>query len=360
MPRGLRIGASPDPLAGTALYAEAIALSVGGNTSLVSSSIPTITFGSTGTSEQDFWEWQAHGHFDALNGIVHVMGKPQAADESWAHRYYTLSTNSWTNGGDGMWNNFGHIYGNIAIDPLTGDFFCVRGGMNQDPGTYDNPKRVRWWKKSTNSWGTNLAPVSQDIYASGLADNGNGVVFHPNLYGVGDGGLIISTQFRTLYWRKSTDAVDNDGSQSTDQYGAQYGVGVYWPELDAAILGGAGGNSLLKVVSNGTSTPTSTDLGAPIIPTSSETRLSGSDHGSLHVHPGDPTRLILVEHTGSKWYTTTNGSTWTRQDTTHGGHPFSSSTPFTVVSLPELGCLWALGYNGAGNAPTSVLWKPNV
>lgn len=303
--------------------------------------------------QQDVWEWQAHGHYDPVRKIVHVMGKPANNDSTWSHRYWIETSAAWTDGGSNMWANFGHVYGNLAINPSNGDLFIARGGLN---GAGQDAKRLRRWRYADRSWGY-LVPSNGDIYGSGLQDVANGVACHPHWFGTDDPLVAIDTNFRAMAVRVNTDQVF-DMSHADTAYGQEYGVGVYPRRWDCLLLGGAGGQPLLKLTKNGTSTPTQTSWATPPIPTTGNTDTGAGGFGSLHEDPTDPSRLILVERGGSyRWWTANEAGTFTRRDTQLGAHPFQFR-PFTVVSLVEYGVLWALGYNDTGPVARSRLWKP--
>lgn len=343
-------------LGSSALYTAAAALSAGDDAAF-STSLVYFDDGAT-TSEEASWEWQSHGLFDATRGYAHIFGKAASQDSTWSHRYFDVAANVWHDGGTNMWDNIGHIYGNIGLDSSTGDCYIARGGL--DGNSVDNYKRLRRWDFATKSWGSNLVPVSQDIYASGLAQMGNGLAYHPDLFGSGDGGLVLDTDFRFCYWRKSTDAIFDTSHASQSQYGAQYGIGIYWADQNCIIVGGAGGKPLAKITPNGTSTPNSTTFATPPISVEGNTS-AASNFGSLHVHPGDPTKLILVEARGSRrWYTCNSSGTFTRQDTTYGAHPFNFSGPYVVIPIAGQGAFWCLGFNGTTSTTYSRLWKPSV
>lgn len=313
----------------------------------------------TGWTQAD-WEWQTCGFWDPIHNLVHVMGKP-VGNTAWAHRWYALVSNTWNTGLSGGWNNSGHVYGNSAIDPSTGDLYCVRGGLDGAGGSVENPERARWWKYSLQDW-SSLSPTTQDIYPGGaLVSMGNGLSYHPNLYGVGVGGWVLSTSFRTCFWRKDTDAVA-DVSHAEDRYGNREGVGCYFPANDSSYVGGADGNLLLKVTPHATpgSAPVLTEMSSPPISLRGNSDAGAGGFGSLHVHPANSTKLIIVERGNSttstyRWWTSTDGDTWSLGS---GNHPFSFR-PYVVISIPELGVLWALGENDVPT-PTfySRVWKP--
>lgn len=342
---------------GTALAGQAIAVALGTIGAPAGSALATAAAGlSSGQSVSfspqssfsiDDLEWQTSFHHDDLNGRIHLMGKPQNAAQAWGHQYYTIATNTWGTLTDGMWNNDGHIYGNTAIDYTTGDLFQLRNLAGE------NGRRARWWKHSLQNWNS-LAPVSQDIYGGAMNDTPNGLAFHPNLYGSGVKGLIWADQVSVLCHRFSNDSVQRI-AVGTDDYGTKEGAGVYWPAQDCVLIGGSHPSGhLARIDPNGGSTPTLTDLGQPTIRVQGASSLSGAGFGSLHVHPGNPSKVIIVETIGQRVYESSNGTSWTRV----ADHPFNR-VPRVVCSLRgSLGCLWAIGRDASGNF--GRLYRPAI
>lgn len=306
--------------------------------------IPDPSFGSPDIA------WQTAFFHDDVNGFVHLMGKPANADQAWGHQRYTVASSTWKLMGSGMWNNPGHIYGNFTMDYATGDIFQGRGGW--DKSGADAYRRIRWWRHASGSWG--LAPTARDLVAPSIAmvTHLNGVVWHPNLYGPGDGGLVVDSQFRTMFWRKSTDSVE-EWQHSGSTSGGKEGAGVYWPKQDAAYVGGSDGEQLLKITPNGGNRPIVTAVGVPPLRTAGNSHSGSSNFGSLHVHPGNPDKLLILETNGPRVFSTTNGTSWTLV----GNHPFTR-VPRVVCSLRGgLGCFWAVGREDGG-AGFSQLWRP--
>lgn len=323
--------------------------------------------------------WQTCFHHDERHGLIHLMGKPANANRSWHHQIYAIAENRWTVAGRGMWNNYGHIFGAFTMDHATGDLFVWRGGMNSPRN--DHYRRAAWWKYETKEWG--YTPV--DIFDGPLISHPNGSAWHPNLYGRGDGGLVLDMSTHTLFWRKSNNAVESI-PHPRDAFGNMLGVGVYWPARDAVIVGGSprgarrwsggegswkdlldtaesGPGTLLKVTPNGGRTPRVEELPRPPIVLAGDSPLepglyehvrkqTGGRFGSLHVHPGNPEKLLIVETVGPGAWTSEDGATWKRIE----DHPFTA-IPRVICSLRAgWGALWAIGKDRERN--TSTLWKP--
>lgn len=299
--------------------------------------------------------WQTAFYHDDTNGLIHLMGKPANAATSWKHQYFNVATSTWTVVSAGQWNNDGHIYGNFTMDFVTGDVFQQRSSAGSD-----NPRRLRWWKYANRASGAaawTVAPATQDIYSGAMETHANGVCYHPNLYGPGDGGTIWNEQNWLYYWRKSTDAPTRITSGYAG-YGDKQGANVYWPFHDAAFVGGSIGRPLARITPNPTvgGTPILTTMNTPPIETAGNSHLGGGGFGSLHVHPVTPSKLLLLETAGSRaWTGTMSGATitWTQI----ANHPFAQ-VPRVICSLRGgLGCIWAIGRTDAG-VNFSTLWKP--
>ena len=292
--------------------------------------------------------WQTDFYHDPANERIHLLGKPHYSNTGWTHQYFDLRINAWVpvTSGISSWNQYGHIYGGTAFDEASGDLY-----QNISLNGADTSRRVHHFRHSSQSWDSR-APTNSPISTGSLNSTWNGLAWHPNLYGSGDGGLVIGQPAAFFFWRKSTDTVDR-ANHPINTYGGKEAAAIYWPAKDAVIIGGSGGN-LAMVTSNGSSTPTVTKLPPPPVRTAGESSL-GSGFGSIHVHPGNPNKIMIVESVGQRTWTSTNGSTWTRVS----DHPFDF-TPRVVCSLKAgLGCLWAVGRDTQPKS-YSRLWRPAV
>lgn len=331
----LSLSTSPPP--GTALALAAAALSSGQSASFTQQ---------TSFSEDDI-AWQTAFYHDEVRRRVHLMAKRQNDADAWGHQYYDEVSDTFGHETASMWNNDGHVYGNTAYDPATGDVFQLRNLAGE------NGRRARWWKHSLQNWNS-LAPVSQDIYNGAMNDTPNGLAWHPNLFGPGDGGWAWGDQVSFLFWRKNTDAVSRR-SIGTDEYGAKEGAAVYWPAQDCLVMGGSTPSGhLARIDANGGDIPIVTDLGVPVIRTQGASHEGGGGFGSLHVHPGNASKLILVETAGPRAWTTTNGSSWTQVS----NHPFTRVPRVVCSTRGGYGVLWAIGRDDTGNF--STIYKPAV
>jgi len=313
----------------------------------------------TAFSQADM-EWQSCFQHDDLHGIVHLMGKQANAPTEWRHQWYTVATGAWTSPSNefNMWNNPGHVYCNFALDFTTGDLYQGRQGMGSTSG-YDHQRQIPW-RQFANGAPWAYSPVSGAMYSGAMDDIWNGIAYHPNLYGSGKGGWVADSATATYLWNKATDVVTRIAHNS-QQWGDWGGGGLYWPAYDIAIFGGEGGSPLAKAV--GGASPAISSVGAPPIEVRGYSRIDGGTFGSLHVHPGNPNKLILISTTDTSYYTATYSGGSLVWSGNLGPHPFTADTSDTgyarvTCSLrAQLGCLWALATN-SGGSQYSMLWKP--
>lgn len=291
--------------------------------------------------------WQAAFYHDAVNGRIHLTGKPANADAAWSYQYYNIATDSWVSGGSLGWSHSGHIYGNFTMDYDTGDLYQGVGSY------YLGLHRYRL----SSGW-----DVISDMFISGRNNEiPNGGAFHPNLFGAGQPGVVYDNELDHNFWNKTTGVVTHT-AHGGQLYGKKEGEGVYWPAKDAVYVGsgdanspgGTAGGYIAKIAPG----PVVTQVAnKPPIRWHGGSHLDGSGLGSIHVHPGNPDKLLLLETAGSRAWTTTDMATWTQV----GNHPFTVA-PRVLCSLrANLGCMWAVGRtDGGGEIQYSALWRPPV
>lgn len=301
------------------------------------------------------FSWQTSGFYDAVHDRYHIMGKPQGNDFSWGHQYFDGATGAWITIGVGMWNNTGHIYGNFTGNPGTGDAYCARGGMFEPAA--DHYKQIARFRHSTQTWDYVPAGV---ISANDLDNIPNGLSYHPDLYGTGDGGLVIGQHFRAICWRESTDVCEE--ISHSDIYGGNTSASVYWAAQNCVIGGGhhdgAAITNLYQITPNVTpgGTPTLSTLPAPPLATAGESYSAGSNFGSLHVNPRNANKLQILETNGPRVFESTDGSNWTQV----GNHTFNK-TPRIVIPIPAQGEYLAIGFEDGGtNANFVQRWVPGT
>ena len=274
------------------------------------------------------YAWQTIFHHDALNGLIHLLGKPANEPALWKHRYYTIATNTWTTVSLGMFNNDGHIYGNSALDTTTGDLYLT---------TQDT---LRKWTAAAG-WTTPVA----DLHPS-LNSHKNGVAFHPNLFGTGQRGLMIQAVNIVIYYNPVTNGVTYSSVPLST--GDNAGAGIYFAAVNKTITGYqnqsrvAPGPTLVQ----GPSTP---------IWTRGYSTTQGAVFGALVQHPMNSAKMLLIERntdvsTARRYWSSTDGDNWTLV----GTHPFLTTSVF--CSIVNNG-IWTLSNTGT---PYSFIWKPNL
>jgi hypothetical protein len=294
--------------------------------------------------------WETSFYHDDIHGVAHLMAKPAGQEQAWKHEIYDIATSTWTVFDDGMFDAQGHIYGNFSMDHTTGDLWLTVGDWG-----LGSEKRPYRFTQSSQTWA-----LFGNVYTGGTESHMNGVVYHPNLYGSGDGGVVVlqqnSSSSMALFWRLSTGVVQTAGS---DYAGEKEGGGVYLPGLDAVFIGASAPNGeLIKVTPHATpgSTPVLTAMGQPPI------RVQGAAHGfpganagfgSLHVHPSDPDLLLLMETDGQRAYTSPDGDNWTQL----ADHPITEK-PRVMAQLRGTSCMWAVGRNDADEQDFSIVYRP--
>lgn len=310
----------------SALAAACAAIASNGSASFTTQSLFSI----------DDLEWQSSWHHDPIGGRVHLMAKPANINSAWRHQYYNIATNAFVSVTI-AWNYGGHIYGNITMDYTTGDLYVTEGSFARRVNRY----------RLANGW--DIIPGS-DMMTGALNEINNGAVYHPHLFGTNDGGLIVSQEARTFFWRKSNGVVSSI-AHGGQEFGRKEGHGTYFAATNQAFVGGGDTGGSIERISQG---PVSASVGTYPISPAGISSLSGSGFGSLHEHPGNSSKLLLLETAGSRAYTSTNGSTWTQI----GNHPFTR-VPRVLCSLRDgLGCMWAIGRDATGHF--STLWRPPV
>lgn len=325
------------------LEAVCASLAIGANT--------TFTQGLQSAFTEADIAWQTAMYHDDIHGLIHMMGKPANAPTAWKHQYFDVATNTWIVVSSGQWNNDGHIYGNFTMDFATGDLFQQRSSAGSD-----FPRRLRVWRWANRALGAGawgVWPPNVNVYSGAMEAHGNGVCYHPNLYGPGKGATIWNEQ-NWLYVIPDETPDSPVRITYSPSYGDKEGANCYWPAANAAFVGGSIGRPLLRLTPNPTAggAPILTNMGVPPIRTAGNSHLTGAGFGSLHVHPRDPNKLVILETAGPRVFESTNGSSWTQV----GDHPFTRA-PRIICSLRgNYGCFWSVGRDGTGNF--SQLWKP--
>lgn len=297
--------------------------------------------------------------YDANRREIQYMTSPQSNrtsnDFNYAHYIYSEDNDSWRVTGYDLGNFLGHVY-TCAFDPVNGDFFFLDWDAN----------RIRRFDRASNTW-TNT-PANNNL--PGGYSWSAGMVYHPNLFGAGDGGLIFCPTFdsNAQVWRRNTDSWSTlngvRAANSPDDGGAQ---GIYIPGLDAAMIGtgfnaGSGSPTIYRVdAGSGGNTGSVSNLGNPGTPAIGWRNGPRAGHGKAIVDPNNDSRLLVLEFGGSSrvWASTNAGDTWSEV----GNHPFSGmggySSQVSYVSIPAYGIILAM--TSMASPPHRVaIWKSDV
>jgi hypothetical protein len=339
-PRQVDIGGASTPLA-VACYN----LASGASTTFANSG-----FNNFGEGDDAALSWQTAFYHGVRTGRLHIMGKRANATQ-WKHAHCRLGANVWTDTGASLlFGDFGHVYGNHTIDPETDDQYILQG-------TFNIEKRPYKWSAATQTWALFGTP-----YSGATESHMNGAAVHPHLFGRNRRGLVADMQAFGFYWDLTTGAVTTWGHLAFA--GEREGAGVYWPAHNCVMIGGspvAGSGVLHRITPNLTpgGTPVVANMGVPPIPVRGGTHVGGGTFGSIHIHPGNPNKLLLISTVTQAYYTATmSGSTltWSGPFT----HPFTS-TPRVVCSLKAgFGCMMSIRPSPLGVIGPFDLFRPPV
>jgi hypothetical protein len=282
--------------------------------------------------------WQTIWHYDAGRKEAQYMGKPQSnLSLRHSHYIYEEATNTYRTTGQSLFQGTGHIWSS-AYDPGSGDFFFHRWADNN----------VRWMKYATESWTTTS---STSLISSGSVAPANGMAYHPNLFGQGEGGLVLCTRSKILAWRRSNDSWSTIKSLSGGEANFAGGSGIYLPGFDAVLIGTGDGGPLWRLgAGSGGATGTPINLGRPPRNIAGVGQATAS---KLIQDPNDDSNLLLLEYNGTQkvWTSTDGGDNWTEESYQHG-FDFGSAE-FIVTPVTPYGVCWAITSHFG-----SRLWKP--
>lgn len=291
--------------------------------------------------------------YDANRKEIQYVTKPQSsqtsASENYAHYIYSESGESWSNTGYDLGSTTGHVY-STAFDPDNGEIFFLDWGADD----------VRRYDRADSSWSD--TPTDADL--PGGQDWTAGMVYHPNLFGAGDGGLIFCPTGDTdaQVWRRSTNTWVTLSDVSCQNGLNNGGQGIYIPGLDAAMIAGFSGSVYRVDAGSGGTIGSATDLGNQGTPNIGWENGPSSGHGKAIIDPNDSSRVLVLEFGGTSrvWATTDAGDTFTEV----GNHPFASMTGYsglniTYTSIPDYGVIVGMT-SFATPAHRFGMWKPDV
>lgn len=297
-------------------------------------------------------QWQNRFFYDSTRNLAFMLGKAEGGADYFVYRF-DESTNGWTFSNSST-SEKGHIYESFGFDPATAD--CYLGKWAGSALKKVNPLTDTWTNPVTPNYGGGISPDIQTAMA-----------WHPNLYGAGDGGLIVqvsvSASGRLSAWRKSTNSWADIGGAtwtiSGGDYGAYRGAVLYVRGGDYCISttpAAAGGKTWKIPAGSGGSLGTATQMTGDGVPPVSCSYIGGSGGpvGALLDNPTGTNAPYILEKLGSSRVWKWNGSTWAEI----GTHPFaglsSDGSGWTAASCYPLGV-----FIGRGNTPAPMrVWKP--
>lgn len=288
--------------------------------------------------------WQSNWFYDEIHNIGHLLYKSPGATVPYKHAIYNAITNTWSGPTVFLTDSLGHIWGSSALDTDTGDLYLQVYGE----------KFLRRWTYSTQSWDFSTSVFS--ITNTNTSPYG-GLVYHPNLFGIGSGGMILDCGYGSqpiIGWNKNTNTWVSIKTNPTGTSG-RAGVGSYFETLNIGIIGG---NDQITSISTLVTNSTTHSAGAvfPIRLAGDSIATSSNNYGTILQHPGNTSKMIILQNgttntTGRKCYHSTNGVDWTQV----GDHPFSDSEGGIFCSIPSLGIIWFIGRTNQ-----SIIWRPPV
>ena len=309
---------------GSTLAQTAASLSPGDSTSFPA--------GSTGNvMDNADWAWQARSFWDPTHRLVQAMGKP-AGGGTYMHQTWDEATARWTFHGTFDTNGTGHIYDNHAYDPSTGDLFCHAW----------NRSYANWYKKASDTW---TRTATHDHLTS--SPPSNGLVFHPNLFGPGEPGLLRDGRRGARAWNKASNSWSDI---IVSHEAASQGACSFYSEKDDVAYFGGGATTLgLYRLSPGPTVETLGDLPLPCFASSS------AAFGHLHPDPRNRSGILYfldrTQNVGNRvWKSTNGGESFSLMPYTH---PFESIAGNSIAVIPEYEVMWQVGERG------TMLWKPD-
>lgn len=298
-------------------------------------------------------QWQNRFFYDASRSKAFMLGKAEGGNDYYVYRY-DEATNAWTYTSSST-GELGHIYESFGFDPATAD--CYLGKWGGSALKKVAPLTDSWTDPVTGNYSGGISPDIQTAMA-----------WHPNLYGTGDGGLIVqasaSANGKLIAWRKSTNSwADISGATWTisgGDYGANRGAVLYVRGGDYCISdapSASGGKTYKVVAGSSGSIGAATQMTGSGVPPVACSYIGGSGGpvGALLDNPTGADAPYILEKLGSSRVWKWSGSAWSLIS---GTHPFaalsSDGSGWTAASCYPLGV-----FIGKGNQNSSMrVWKP--
>jgi hypothetical protein len=312
-----------------------------------------------GLPKGDDLNWIMKFHYDPVRQMAFTVTKIQNCNTCMEHAWYDELANQWISENCGF-NAAGHAFDCVAYDHAEGVGYLVPGGGQDD---------VLW--KSTWTRGQSLSkPVIASSHAEGQIDElmyptkdnfVSGALaqdWHPNLFGPGDGGMVVICQKGIAGWRKSTDTWHVIVPRGNFSIGPDHPGCVYSRGLDAVIASPNKDNNKLFKIDDYQTWISSDDPGLDPAPID-----FGFDHGGHPIaaivdDPLERPTIYALEKTGSGRVWKYSNGKWALQSFKH---PFTATDNggenWMVAAMYGHGCIWAL--ERTSGLPRSRVWRPN-
>lgn len=318
----------------------------------------SLALGDTGftqanTEQGNVLNYQSRWQYDSPRRIGLFLGKEQQSQGGTAHHFrYDEATNTWSQAVPtwGTGAEQGHIYDANAYDQSAGTEYYQKFSA----------RLLRNWTVGSplDQWTDMVIDFSPlngiSVDTSKLISTGETAqAWHPNLFGPGDGGLVIACHAGFGGWRKSNntcyvlaDVGRPPNNETVDGPGMDYCVG-----LDAVICTRPNDNKTWKVAAGGAVTPIgNTPLSVGCKPGLLWARMVDDPLGRPFVW--------AFEVTGQRRMWTCDGVQWTAKA---GQHPFtdaqySSDGLCIVATVRSYGVIWAL--ERYASSVRSNIWRP--
>lgn len=278
--------------------------------------------------------WQtATIYYDPKRGNVHAVGKVHGITDP-EHYIYDEASNTWS-GDTYSGSAAGHMW-NTAFSPEHGEYYWIVSG------TEDIQRYI-----PGAGWTT--TPTSGYSGGSGHA----GMGWHPNLFGPGDGGVVVNATSALVAWRRSTNSWTPLQTGLSDP-GYNGGCGAY-NSVSGKLWIGTGNIGRTRVIASGSGGKPGAVSEVPNPPLKIYGGGDGDSTNKVIPHPYMAGTLLLLASNSSTVYQSTNdGSSWSSAGY---GHPFSvGGGQWTCGPIPAYGVVWGLSSPGRGSM--SKLWKP--
>lgn len=302
-------------------------------------------------------QWVNRGFYDHARKRWIVHGK-YASDQSSpsggrATMVYDAAANTWNSSAvfhiNGV-SNIGHVYESLAYDPKEQRLYSGRYTSAADS--------IYYWTYGAayDSWGaTAVTPWA-------LNSNSTQPVlgWHPNLFGPGDGGLVVirlvsGTTMQLVTWRRATDQWSANLVQSTAP--SQHGAMTYVRHYDALFATHAGGNTYRINAGSGGVAATPIQIANPPIQCR---HIGGGSSGGILID--DPKGLggpyVLAKGTGTGTVYKYEGTSWTTKGYLHP-YPTGATGNGTLWSVAPMFPLGVFGCLRDSTSTAPILWRPN-